>query len=253
MSHIAFGRKSMTKYGACFLLGCSVMHAAYCAHPLLTDDTNTQGTGRHQVEINTDLQQFSNERSHVVGFTYTYGVRQNVDAFIALPMTVSFPFGANDLSLGSKWRFSENENGSLAIKPELFLPTGNANDQLGNGRVSFALTLLGSYQLDPWTFHANAGVLVNRYSVQTVDDANRSVVWRISAAAEYALNDQWKLVSEVGVARNLEKASGVNPAFFLAGFIYSPDKSTDIDVGAKFGLNRAEMVHQLGVGVTLRF
>ncbi|MEN9772423.1 MAG: hypothetical protein RJA58_1066, partial [Pseudomonadota bacterium] len=103
--------------------------SAYAAHPLVSEDTGTQGTGGNQVELNSDLSKAGGERTNTAAFTYTRGVAEAIDIFVNAPTTWKSPpgqsKGLNDVSLGAKWRFFENGGFSLGIKPEWIAATGD--------------------------------------------------------------------------------------------------------------------------------
>ena len=225
----------------------------HAAHPMVTDDTSTQGRGRHQVELNSDWSRFAGEKGQAAAFTYSYGATDALDLYGNLPASISAPAGRGDASLGAKWRFWQSERTSLALKPELFFPTGDEARGLGNGRASLAMVLLGSRVSGPWAFHGNIGFSANRYKVPPFTDPRRLFAWRVSAAVTYGLSPQCTLVADTGVARNREKTETTDPAYLLFGAIYSPRKNIDIDVGIKTGLNRAEVDRQVGAGFTVRF
>lgn len=230
---------------------------AYATHPLVSDDPNTQGCGHHQIEVNTDWVTQDENRTRVGTFTYSYGVLDNLDVYANIPRTFTAPTGINDLSLGMKWRYQENDTFSSALKPELLLPTGDETQGLGYGRASARLTAIVAYDAQPWRLLGNAGVSVNRYKLQADRDTLRSIVWRASASAWYALNEQWKLLSDVGVERALDKDRNAYPGFVLAGMMYSPTPHLDFDAGMRFDLRcracSALSNRQVGVGVAARF
>lgn len=223
------------------------------AHPLVTDDTGTQGTGNHQLEFNTDRFRDSGLRNRVAAFTYTYGASPSLDLFANLPYSLSTPSGISDVSVGGKWRFWEQDTTSIAIKPELLLPSGNVERELGTGRTGLLTTLLMTHDAEPWTFHANIGFQLTRYRDALREEAVRRTIWRASAAATYAVSEQTVLVLDVGTARNAERAVRANPAFALVGVIFSPTPDVDVDFGVKVGMNRAEVNRQVGAGLTIRF
>jgi hypothetical protein len=236
------------------VLSVSMMKYSGAAHPLVTDDTGNQGTGKSQIEINTDrAESFDGSRHRVAAFTYTYGVKDALDVFGTLPATLTSSSGINDASFGFKWRLWQHGHTSMAIKPEVALPTGNANKELGNGRAGAAFTLLASHDAAPWSFHGNAGVSAHRYKIASARESRHRYIWRASMAAAYAFSPHWTLIADTGVARRIEAATSVNPAFFLLGMIYSPRDDVQIDVGVKAGLNEAEVRRQFGAGITLRF
>lgn len=227
--------------------------SAMAAHPLVTDDTRTQGVGNHQLEFNTDWLRDSGVRGRIAAATYTYGVTPELDLFGNAPFSLSDPRGVGDVSIGGKWRFWEQGRSSIAVKPELLLPSGNAGRELGTGRTGAAFTVLTTHDFEPWTVHANIGFQVNRYRDTLQDEAGRRTIWRTSIAAAYALTEKSLLVFDIGAARHVERAVRANPAFALIGGIYAPAPDIDIDVGIRFGLNSAEVNRQVGAGITVRF
>jgi opacity protein-like surface antigen len=234
---------------------CVTMNQAFAAHPLVTDDAGVQGEGRHQIEANTDWSKQAGEAGHVGAFTYTYGVTDKLDLFANLPLTFQSTEGSGvgDYSLGAKWRYYDQDGLALAFKPEVFLPSGDTEKSLGNGKSGLGLTAIASYEIGSWTLHGNAGLNYNRYTRDSDDAAKRKLVWRTSAAVWYALNEQWRLVADTGVMQNVDRGNRTWPAYGLVGVIWSPNDTVDLDIGAKFGLNKAEVTRQLGVGVTLHF
>jgi hypothetical protein len=238
------------------LLFCATQ-AGHAAHPLITDDTGTQDKGHYQIETNTDRAMHDGITTHVGAFSYTAGLLTNLDIFVNAPISFSAPARINDISLGAKWRLFEAGAASIALKPELLLPTGDQNKGLGNGLASVALTMIGSYDAAPWFLHGNLWLARNRFALQADREANRRSLWRVSAAAWYAISEQTKLVLDAGIDRNWDKQSEANPAYVLAGVIYSPITSVDIDAGVKFGLGcnscNNKIGHQAGIGLTWRF
>ncbi len=230
-------------------------HPAFAAHPLNTDDAGVQGAGGIQLEMNTDWSKQSGEAGHVGAMTFTYGVTDKLDLFFNLPQTFQSPngTGVGDVSVGAKWRYYEADGLALALKPELFMPSGEESKGLGSGRNGLGLTGIASYETGPWTLHGNLGLRYSPYKLETDQETKRKTIWRASAAVWYGVNEQWRLVADTGVAQNQDASSRTLPSYALVGAIWSPNKTVDIDAGAKFGLNKAEVTRQFGVGVTLHF
>ena len=107
------------------------------------------------------------------------------------------------------------------------------------------------------TLQGNLALALNNYKLQADRDANRNALWRVSAAARYALTEQWQLLADLGVFRNIDISSNNHPAYFLTGVIYSPRKTLDLDAGLRFGLGcgecAAQIDRQFGIGLTWRF
>jgi hypothetical protein len=236
------------------LLMYAAMQTAMAAHPLITDDAGTQGTGNHQLEVNGDRATERDDSSQTVGsVAYTYGLTPTLDLFAEQPFTVSAPRGINDTSLGLKWRFFEKDNTSIALKSSLSMANANEDKDFGSGRSNLSATLIVSHESGPWGLHYNVGLETNRFKSDDEQGANRRMLWKTSAAATYALTPEVKAVADIGIGRNSDIVGEQNPAYALTGVIYSPHKNLDLDAGMKFGLNNAEAKRQFGAGVTVRF
>ncbi|SDY05893.1 Putative MetA-pathway of phenol degradation [Collimonas sp. OK242] len=247
------------------LSSCFLMQAAYANHPLVTDDTGTQDSGNHQLELNTDWLRQNDTHSHVANFTYSYGLLKNLDIYVNPPATLSQPSGINDIALGVKWRLLEHDDFSLGVKPEITFPSGDPNRGLGHGAASMSLTLLGSYQSGDWAFSGNLAAYYNRYRLTSDQQANRTMQWRLSAYALYEFSPKLSLALDGGILSNTERAgdtsgdmhSSSNPGYLLTGIIYSPTPNLDLDLGLKFGIGcgpcAAQTHRQVGVGATWRF
>ncbi|MDB5776293.1 MAG: hypothetical protein JWP38_2426 [Herbaspirillum sp.] len=227
---------------------------AMAAHPLVTDDAYTQGTGNNQLEINSDrISERDGGKETAGDVTYSYGVVDNVDLMVDQPMTVSAPRGLGDASIALKWRFFDSDDTKLALKPVWTLGTANDEKGFGNGRSNLGLTFIATHEIGRWALHYNLGAATNRFASQAQQDENRRMLWATSAAATYALTPQLKAVGDIGVRRNDETDNRKNPAFALTGLIYSPTPDLDLDAGIRFGLNKAEIKNQIGFGITARF
>jgi hypothetical protein len=235
------------------LLCCALPVFAHAAHPLVSDDTRTQDQGNHQVELNADWQRISGEHSRIAAATYAVGVRPELDLYANLPVTLSSPSGRNDLSIGAKWRFWEAGKNALALKPELFLPTGNERKGLGDGRTGLGVTMLASHESGPWFLFVNLGLAWHRYRLPDMAAESRRAIWRASAAAMLAVTDRVSIMADAGVERDASRVASDHPAFLVLGVIVSPTRDVDLDFGIKFVFKAAEGERQAGAGLTIRF
>jgi len=140
----------------------SLSKPSYAAHPLITDDTGTQGAGKSQIELNAE---FTRDRETLNEVTTTetgwevspiisYGLVESVDMVVGLPYqwgkvkengeVVEDEKGISDLSLELKWRFWEAEGLSFALKPGVTAPSGKEEKGLGTGKVGYSLTFITS-------------------------------------------------------------------------------------------------------------
>jgi len=243
----------------------------FAAHPLITDDTGTQGKKNFQVEINSEFNYDREEEGGVriketggeIATIFSYGIVDHVDIVLGMPFQwfrikedselTSRNSGLSDLSLELKWRFYEKEGLSFALKPGMTLPTGNEKKGLGNGRPSYGLTFITTKELGAWAFHFNLGYTRNEYKLREDKEANRKDIWHVSLASEVDVVKDLKVVANIGMERNSDKTSNTHPAFILGGLIYSVTENLDIDIGIKGGLNKPETDLTFLAGMALRF
>lgn len=228
--------------------------AAQAANPLVTDDTGTQDTGNWQLELNSEWLTLPTARQQQWANTLTYGVLPNLDLALQAPYQRTRPdgdgwtSGLTDLTLQAKWRFIETAQWSLGLKPFVTLPTASQERNLGNGRATTGANLLMQYNLDRWTFLANAGYTWNNNSI-----GNRRNLWNASTAVLFSVTDELRLAADIGIATNADTSTQTKPAYALVGAIYSPTKDLDLDVGYKRGLNPTSLAHSVQAGVTIRW
>lgn len=234
----------------------------FAAHPLITDDTGTQGRGKFQIELTSEhgYEQEDGARENTVSTNavFTYGVRDNVDLILTLShrrisneaadgsRTVNG--GQGDVGLDVKWRFYEKDNVSFALKPGLTMPTGDETKNLGAGRARQSLYLTTSYDADPWEYHLHLGYINNR-NLLNQHESQRHV----SVAVGRKLGDTLKLVVDYGTDTPASQASSLNSEFLVLGAIYTVCKRFDLDFGAKWGLTKPEVDFTWLAGVAFRF
>lgn len=244
----------------------SLSTVSFAAHPLITDDTGTQGKGKFQIEINSE---FFRDKETADGVSFkeiggeistvlSYGLADNVDIVLGVPyqwfklkeegVTVEKESGISDIALEVKWRFYEQEGFSLALKPGITFPTGDDKKGLGSGKATYSLFFIATKEIEPFAFHLNVGYVRNENKLN-----ERKDLWHASLASEVDVVKDLKAVANIGIERNSDKASNTHPAFILGGLIYSISENIDIDVGIKGGLNKPETDLTFLAGIALRF
>lgn len=241
---------------------------AFAAHPLISDDTGTQGKGKFQLEVNGE---YGNEKYGIDGeknttkmaTTLTYGASENMDIILGIPYqyirtktlatdtepeSTKAEDGISDISIESKWKFFEKEGLSLALKPGITLPAGDRKRGLGTGRTSYSLFFITTKEVEPWAFHFNLG-----YKRNENRNNERIEIWHVSLASEVEVVKNLKAVANIGMERNPDKTSNLDPAFILGGLIYSISKNFDVDFGIKGGLNKPETDYAILAGIAWRF
>ena len=258
-------RKWFTRGLLClvFLL---MAYPSWAAHPLITDDTGTQGKGKFQLELNGqyDWDKGDSEDGSVkttggqAAATLSYGVAENVDLVLSLPyiwgkaevneITLYDEKGIGDAVLEAKWRLFEKDGFSLALKPGISIPTGNDEKGLGAGLLGGHIFLIGSKELGSWAFHANLGYIRNENKAD-----ERKDIWHASVAATWEVVKNLKLAANIGIERNPDDDANNDPAFLIGGLIYSINENLDVDLGVKCGLDSSETDISALAGVTFRF
>lgn len=238
-------------------LACATPLSAWAAHPLTTDDPGTQGDGGWQYELNTEraARQADVGRAWTLGTALTRGIGERTDVYLGLPYTLlsSKPAGTSagsgfgDTETGIKYRFYEDGPYQLAVRTFVTWPTGAESRGLGTGRLGAGAVLIGQVQLGALSWIGNLG-----QSWTPNRQGDRSSVWQASSAVLYRLAPAWQLVGEIGLQRN-GTPGGTAPAHVLAGAIWSPSKTVDLDLGYRRGLNQATYRQSLMAGMTLHW
>lgn len=251
----------------------------FAAHPYITDDTGTQGSGNWQLELMAERDRNARtadidgaavrqvRKLTLFNPVLTYGLRDTLDvAFGASHLrqrttedgsVTQEADGAGDATLELKWRFYEANGLSLGVKPGLVLPTGDEERGLGTGKLSWGVNFILARELEPWTFLANVAYARARYRLPADADANRAHLWRVSGGVGYALTQDLQLVGEAGARTNGAKDDPFLPGrtghFAMLGLIYSLSDKIDLDAGVRKRLNRAELDTALLLGATFRW
>lgn len=235
--------------------------ASYAAHPLITDDTGTQGKGKFQIEFNGeyghDKEDGVTTKTTQAATTLSYGVTDPVDIVFVIPYhhirtkdseSATKGDGISDISIELKWRFYEKEGLSFALKPGFTLPTGDDEKGLGSGKATYQLFFIATKELKPWDFHVNLGYIRNENKRD-----ERKNLWYGSLAATVELLKDLKAVADIGLEKNADRKLNIHPAFILGGLIYSLSENFDIDFGIRGGLTRPETDYAVLAGITWRF
>jgi hypothetical protein len=236
------------------------------AHPLVTDDTGTQGDGHHALELNAELGRDRADGEVAEGGAaaiLSMGAGDAVDLVIGVPASWSRvrvggtvrdeSAGANDATLELKWRFLEREGFSLAVKPGLSLPTGDPRRGLGAGSIGYGLALIATQAFGPVALHFNGAFAHNDHELATDRTSTRHQTWHASAAATAEVVTGLQLVANLGVQSPGERSATTWPAFALVGAVYSITDRIVLDLGVRTGLNAADTDLVVLAGAAYRF
>jgi hypothetical protein len=244
-----------------FTIYFSLFTVSYAAHPLITDDTGTQGKEKFQLELNSEFSHEDEDGATEDAFEFasvlSYGIADTIDIVLGVPYQHirlkesgqnDSENGLSDISLELKWRFYEKDGLSLALKPGMTLPTGDDDKGLGSGKATYSAFFITTKEVEHWAFHLNLGYIRNENKSD-----ERKDLWHASVAAGYGITEKLTLVGNIGLERNVDRNVNTNPAFILGGLIYSISENLDIDFGVKGGLNKPEADYSVLAGLAWRF
>lgn len=234
---------------------------AHAAHPLLTEDTGTQGTSRTQLEITHDLSTTRSvgirTRAQILNVVLSYGLTDTLDLIAGLPYaritersaTNARVKGYADMEIAAKWRFYEEGPLSIALRPGLNLPTGNEDRGLGSGHSAPSLFAVMTRATAPWALHLHLGYTRNFHN----GPGQHNHIYHASMAAEYSVSESLRLVADASTESNPDLAGHPNVGSLVLGLVYSVTPDLDIDLGYRHGLTEPAADHTWLAGLALRF
>jgi len=237
------------------LLACSVSGAlaicaagAQAAHPLIAEDTGTQGAGGHQVEVFAeDLKASgSGRRSELYAGVLSYGIADTADLQLGVPWIRDSGSGIGDVSLDLKWRFFNRDALSFALRPGITLPVGNESAGRGSGKTTWGTQLIASYAPGAIALHAHAGYRRNENKL-----GERVSLHQVAAAATYRVGDV-RFVGELTRETN-PVPGGRTVRYSTLGAIWLMTRDVDLDIGWRQGNGGAPVDEALLLGVAVRW
>lgn len=242
---------------------------AQATHPLVTDDTETQGPGGVLIESNINYLKDNEFKSTVVPVVVTVGIGEAMDAAVEIPYLSIRPSqatgnnesGLSDVVFRFKHRFYEQEKRSggrdqfeqsLAYQVAFSQPTGSEEKGLGAGTARWGARLISTTEWESVAINANLGYESSGKALRrgnfTFDDA----VF-LSIAAEYERLKPWEPIVELAVIRVKETDTFTRIAAALVGLIYEPSEDFYVDAGIRIGLNANSEDYGLLAGFGYKF
>jgi Putative MetA-pathway of phenol degradation len=220
----------------------------YSAHPLLTEDTGTQGKGGWQLELNGERNRDEGVRGAQAEAKLTYGVTDAMDVAVAAPFQdLGAERGMGDTVVELKWRFWERGPLSLGLQPGLTLPSARDGLGLGAGRATWGGLLIASYEGERWAFHTHAGYRRNRNTL-----GERESLTQVAGAVLFKATEQVRPLLDFSRSTNPDPASRTALRETVLGVIWQVTKDLDLDAGYRRG-NSPAIDRALMAGVTLRW
>jgi hypothetical protein len=242
---------------------------ATALQPLVTDDTETQGSGGNQLELTLDRERVRSAegRSSLRAATvvYTRGLTDDLDAFVeASHVRLRSSFGeeggrgAGNPVLGLKWRFWEAESGrvSLGVKPEIRFGLSRDSERRGLAEdgTGYAATLILSQETRFGAVHANLSAERSAFEIGENRAANRRMLYRASVAPVVALTPGWKAAVDLGITTNPDRGRRARMGYVELGAIWSPSDDLELALGWIRPLGDGEpSSHTWTAGLTWKF
>lgn len=236
-------------------------YAIHAAHPLITEDTGTQGAGRYQLELTNEhgYDEYNGTDSYVVqsASVFSAGLTDRMDAIVSVPHLRyhidedgehTSAAGWGDIGVSLKWRFYEEQNWSFAFKPGFSIAQGDAEQGLGSGEATYNAFFIATYASAPWAFHLHTGYTHNANTINQRRDLRH-----LSFAVAYDATEKLKVVGDLGIDTNSDATVHSDPGFLIAGLIYTIVPDIDLSVGYKAAVTDAHIDHAYLGGLTVRF
>jgi len=241
---------------AAALIALALPALAYAAHPFVTEDPGTQGTGKFEVELGFGA--FRGDpsipgRNAIFAPQLSIGVADDVDLIAQVPRVQQTPtegptlIGSGSVLLDVKWRFKETERYALGVRAGLDVPTGDGSDGLSSGQLGAHAIGIAGLTLDDYAVYANAA-----YAYTRQPGARRNL-GAFSIALTRPDDRPLRGFVEATMYSNPDPARSLWPAFARAGAIYSVTSWLDVDAGIQARLNSAAARVGLLLGATLRW
>lgn len=260
--HEAFKGSSLLRWPA-VLLSALALYASpsFGGHPLITEDTGTQGQGNWQLELTAEVGREdafgTTEDATDLAAVLSYGLRDNVDLLLSVPYSHTRTngngvsesgHGLGDIGADLKWRFFEESIVSIAAKGGLTAPTGDDEDGFGAGKWTYNLNLVTSIEKAPWAFHIHLGYQHNRNV-----HGERSAIHHRSLALTFEATDKLMLVADLGSFTSSDRSYDEDTVFLILGGVYALTDDLDLDLGVKRGLTDPETDTTALLGLAIRF
>jgi len=236
------------------VLAASAAITARAGHPLLSDDTGTQGTGHVELELGFSRATEDNLRVFEFGPQLSVGVLETVDAIVR-PVWLENRStgegapparGIGDTAVDFKWRFFDAAPYSLGVRAGVLIPTGSEARGLSQGKAALHAALIGQTNVGEWTLIANLGW------VQDPISGERGSLPYGTASAQWQPREDLKLSAELGTFRSPDPTRSWQTVSRF-GAIVSLTKWLDVDAGYQLRLSGDAPVRVILAGATVRW
>ena len=240
------------------LVAATLAGAGHAAHPLISEDTGTQGRGKFELELGTTITHDQGGRIVELDPQLSYGALAGLDVILRPSLFCltgaaadaagrSHGFGATSLDL--KWRPLTWGAWSVGTRAGVDLPT--ASQGIGARQPGTHALLMATYAAD--TMMGTANIAYDRVPRDPATPSARRDMLRISLATLVKLTSSVRLAADVAVMRADDVTQLAWPAMGMLGVIVSLPGWPDMDAGYQVPINRAAPSGVWLLGATLRW
>lgn len=165
--------KELNKTISLVILFSNIALNGYAGAPFLTDDPVPITLKHWEAFLFSDIikSNLSDEEPQLAapGLELNYGAMPNLQLHLityygwSLPGAAPPANGISDTEIGIKYRFIEETTSrpQMAFAPFIELPTGNANNRLGNGKTWYKIPFWLQKSFGKWTTYGGGGYVIN--------------------------------------------------------------------------------------------
>jgi hypothetical protein len=225
---------------------------ALAGHPMLSEDTGTQGRGNSELELGNAWSRSNGTSTFLFQPQLSYGLSADVDLIVQPAWTTvntatdAHEQGIGDTNLDFKWRFLGSAPWSLGIRAGVQVPTAQHDLGLPHNRASPHVLTVVTGDFNPLTFNFNIGY------AHVPDGAANPQRVHLSAAATFAASERLFYVLDTAVDSNADSTRAPYPAVALLGVIYTARPGLDLDAGYRSRINSVAPLRQWLLGITYR-
>jgi hypothetical protein len=226
---------------------------AFAGHPMLSEDTGTQGRGNAELELGYAWSRQDATEVFLFQPQLSVGASPSLDFIIQPSYTVvqtpdrRRERGLGDTNLDFKWRFYGSAPWTVGIRAGIEAPTAHDDLGLPHHQVSGHGLLVLTGDFTPFSVDVNIG-----YTRVPELLGSRENLWHLSTALTYQPTERLFFVLDTGIDSNPDATRATPPLVTLLGLIYTIRPGLDLDVGLRQGLNPDAPEHQYLLGITYR-
>ncbi|NNM60380.1 MAG: transporter [Legionellales bacterium] len=152
------------------LISLFIITAAFAGPPFLTDDTDVTDYQQRQLYFYSMTDAYPGTVNlQTPAAELDWGFAPNLEVEIAVPLVSNIEIGMpnatglgdTSVSLGYRFHQETAKTPAIAFIPEITIPTGNANKDLGNGKIITQLPFWFQKSIGNWTIDTGGGYNIN--------------------------------------------------------------------------------------------